>query len=264
MSKENEIITLLVFGTLIMLLLSGFVLFFVYMYRQRQIQNVKEQDDLKAVHEQEKQRIEIEIQEQTLQTVAKELHDNIGQVASLLKMNIANLETKDNLPLQDFQSFSLELSQQLIRDIKALSLSLDSEYIQKTGWQKAVEEEIIRWNRLGKLQIQAQFDAELIKSSHEQEKILFRLIQEILHNTFKHAKAENLFIRTYNADRMFVLETRDDGVGFTPEALLNNSSKHQGAGLRNLKERTHMLGGTFELKSTPGNGTQINIQLPLA
>jgi len=89
---------------------------------------------------------------------------------------------------------------------------------------------------------------------------LYRIIQEIIHNTIKHAGASELKIEIRQTGSLLVLLTYDDGNGFDYSL---QSRKNEGLGLRNLFSRTEMLGGSLAVESSPGKGTGFIIEIPL-
>lgn len=238
-------------GTILFVLLTIFVIYFILLYRRTNLKLHWERERLK----QELLRVENEVQEQTLQNVSRELHDNFGQVASLIKINLM-MATKE-LPEGglDKVNDSLELLKQLIGDIKALSASLDGEKIKEIGWVPAIREEIERINKIGGTQISIEVPSEAALKP-DQEVILYRVLQEIFNNTLKHANAENAWLSIKDDHRKVVISYRDDGKGFDPDTI------RRGSGLNNMEARCQMIGGAFALKSERGTGSSIEISIP--
>src|SRR5439155_26303414 len=94
------------------------------------------------------------------------------------------------------------------------------------------------------------------------ETALYRIVQEGLHNWTKHAKATEVKIRIERTDRQVICSVRDNGVGFDSSALPSRSDE-QGLGLIGMRERLNALGGTFEIRTAPGSGTELEIKVPL-
>ena len=199
----------IVAATLLFALLISFVIYFILLYRKSQNKLIVERERIK----QELLRIENEVKEQTLVTVSRELHDNLGQIASLIMINLNMMSKslmKDDLERVDD---SLELIKRLITDIKALSKSLNGERLKKLGWINTIKEDIERINALGGMQIEFEQGGKF-KLQHDTSVILYRITQEILNNALKHAKSfrGQLFIR---CERKHVqLKFSDDGIGF--------------------------------------------------
>ena len=249
-----EVIIPAVFGTVLLALLVGFIVYFIVLYRKSQIKNLVEQERLNhaLLH------AELEIQEQTLVNISRELHDNLGQVASLLKINLNLLKPESTNEQLLKINQSLELNQRLIEDIKALSKSLNGERIQKLGLVSMMLFEVERINQMGVLHIETNIPVKLqTRLSRQSKVILFRVFQEALNNTLKHAKATTAILKITEHKGRLTLSFEDDGVGFD-----TNENHLEGAGLNNMKKRCAMIGGTFHLTSRLKNGTTITIEIP--
>jgi len=88
-------------GTLVFLVLAGFVIFFLVMYMRRKTKNILEKEQMRSQFQRELLQSQLEIQEQTLKTISQEIHDNIGQVLSLAKLNLNTMEIDKKEELQE-------------------------------------------------------------------------------------------------------------------------------------------------------------------
>ena len=131
-------------GTILLLLLLTFIIYFILLYRRSQTKLHFERERV----QQELLRVENEVKEQTLLNVSRELHDNLGQVASLIKINMNMLSSKLDGKELDQVNESITLIKQLIADIKSLSNSLKGERLRKIGWLESIEEEVRRANTI--------------------------------------------------------------------------------------------------------------------
>lgn len=246
--------TIYIISIILLLLVCfiGFVL--VLFYKRRKISKEREKHFSQILLQSQ-----LEIQEQTLRQISRELHDNLGQVASLIKINLNTLQLNDALKAAEKIENTKELTRQLIGDIKSLSVSLSSERIAQIGLVKALQTEVDRLNKT------EQFEAVLIQESKipaiDKDKaiILYRMAQEALNNMVKHSGAQhiNVFLNAY--ENLFILVLSDDGVGFNINEKLNSG----GAGLANLQLRADLINAQLTIQSTPGNGTRISIELHL-
>lgn len=237
-------------GTILFGLLFTFVIYFILLYRKTQFKLDWERERLK----QELFRAESEIKEQTLTNVSRELHDNFGQIASLIKINL-NMISKDlSKSDQEKVTESLSLIRQLIGDIKALSSSLNGEKIRKNGWLSTLSDDTQRINKIGDLHIEF-YAVENVPLAHEKEVILYRIIQEILNNCLKHSQANKAYLEIRSTAQSLSITYRDNGIGFDPDAVI------LGAGITNMQERCKMIGANFEIDSHLGRGVQIKIHL---
>ena len=227
---------------------------------EKQIRNRKEKERIQSQFAQTLLQTQLEIQEQTLQHIGYELHDNLGQVASLIKINLNTLNLNDTAKAAEKIETTKDLTRQLIADLKSLSVSLGADRIAKTGLAKALETEVERLNKTG------QFTASLIQEGNipamdnDKAVILYRMAQEILNNMVKHSGATQITVLLNASENLFTLAFNDDGVGFDIEEKMKSSG---GAGLLNLHNRARLINAQLILQSTPGNGSSATIELPL-
>ena len=122
---------------------------------------------------------------------------------------------------------------------------------------RTVEKEVERINKSGLIEVSLEQDGNSYSLGEQKELVLFRIFQETLNNTLKHAGAKHLKISLqYQAD-LFNLTLKDDGSGFSAETLENKS----GSGLRNIENRVALIGGTAIIDSSPGKGCTIKVVL---
>ncbi|MDR6941926.1 sensor histidine kinase [Mucilaginibacter pocheonensis] len=255
--KDEEVILILIAGTAMLMLLGVFIVSFLLVYQRKQNKNMLEKEHLKSSFQQELLKTRMEIQEETLNYVSRELHDNVTQVLSFVKLNLGvlgkNLEETEKVKIND----NRELISQSISDLRNLSKSLSFEHISAIGLVKTLEMEAERINRSGIINLLFLVDGDVYPLGEQRELVLFRIFQEALNNVLKHAEAANFKISLYYKPQMFNLTIEDDGVGFQPE-LLNDKS---GSGLRNIINRAALIGAEAVINSTPGNGCNIKLSL---
>lgn len=239
---------IVIIATFVFFLLTFFIIY-VGVFQNRR----------KSFFKQEIMKAQMEIKEQTLQHISYELHDNLGQVASLIKINLNTLNIEDKCKALEKIEDTKDLIRQLIGDLKSLSISLNSDRIAQTGLVKALETEVERLNKTG------QFSASLLQESSmpvidkDKAVILYRMAQEVLNNSVKHSGAKQIKVSLTSTGNLFTLAFSDDGVGFNAEEKMNSG----GAGLINLQNRARLINAQLTMNSTPGNGSTVTIQLPL-
>ncbi|WP_183561827.1 sensor histidine kinase [Mucilaginibacter sp. SP1R1] len=255
--KDEQVILILIAGTAMLMLLGVFIVSFLLVYQKKQNKNLLEKEHLKSSFQQELLKTRMEIQEETLNYVSRELHDNVTQVLSFVKLNLSvlgkTLDANEQVKIND----NRELISQSINDLRNLSKSLSFEHISAIGLVKTLEMEVDRINRSGIMNLELTVDGDTYSLDEQRELVLFRIFQEALNNALKHARAANLKISLYYKAQMFNLTIEDDGVGFQPQ-LLNDKS---GSGLRNIINRAALIGADAAINSSPGNGCSINLSL---
>jgi len=237
--------------------IAGFIIYFIVLYRNRQLKNKQEQEHLQSMFRQEVLKARIEMQEQTLTHVSREIHDNITQVLSFVKLDLAMIGNADEKQKQIKINESRDLIAQAINDLKDLSKSLSFEHITKLGLLKTIEMEVNRLNKSGIVKAEITTDGEIGRLGEQRELVLFRIFQEAVNNMLKHAGATHFKISLQYYPELFNLTLEDDGVGFSDEMF----GKGDGAGLRNMENRAGLIGAIANIDSSPGNGCIIKVSL---
>jgi hypothetical protein len=233
------------------------VVYFVVLYRNRQLRNKKEQEELHAAFHQELLKTQLEVQEHTLNHISTEIHDNITQVLSFVKLTLANIASSVEGEKKSKLIESRELVAQTITDLRDMSKSLSFEHIASLGLVQTIEKEVERINKSGLLNVSFSNEGEIYSLGEQRELVLFRIFQETLNNTLKHSGAKHLkIVLQYHSD-LFNLTLEDDGSGFSAEALGNK----KGSGLRNIENRAVMIGGYATINSFPGKGCCVKVTL---
>lgn len=198
------------------------------------------------------------IQEQTLNHVSQEIHDNVGQLLSLVRMQlnlVAEKEGSENRLIADAQ----ENIGRAMMDLRDLAKGMSSERIRVLGLLGSVEQEAERIRRTGACDVLIQQSGQNTSMDHQKETILFRVIQECLQNIIKHAQAKRIQIIFSYKQPTLSIQVADDGKGF----LINRDDQLSGLGLMNIRHRIELLKGKLQVQSEPGSGTKIQIEVPI-
>ena len=197
---------------------------------------------------------QIEIQEQTLKTISQEIHDNIGQVLILTRLNLSTITTDDEA-LNGKINTSKKLLNKAIIDLKDISNSLNTDSIESIGLLKAVENEVELINKTN-LKAALTIIGIVEKLDPKTELILFRMVQECISNAIKHSKAEQIDILANYEQNYFELTITDNGIGFNTEKISS-----QGLGLKNIQNRIKFIEARLSINSSYA-GTEIKISIP--
>lgn len=241
------------------LLLGVFILLLAALHARTQEKNKLEKQTLRAEFSQTLLQSQLEIQEQTLQHISREVHDNLGQVASLIKINLNTLNLDDPAAARPKLETTKDLLRQMIGDLKALSVRLSGDRIARSGLIKALETEVERMNKTGVFETTWKADVPDLQLESDKEIILYRMTQELLNNIIKHSGATQVFITVTATEKFFILAISDNGAGFDVE----DKKRNGGAGLQNLQNRARLINATLDLQSETGKGTRVTIELPL-
>lgn len=244
-----EVFVALLAGIVLFFIMSGFVVFIVIIHRQRQVKNRYKMEILKADYEKTILDVQKEIREETLHYVSQELHDNIGQMLSLTKLML-------NSPDPSSAQEGKRMINQVIKEVRSLSKSINRDYIRDVKFLDFLSEELDKIQRSGYCKTVLETSAERIDIPDESKKlILIRLVQECLNNAIKHAEASAIRIKVDQEGSKLNLEISDDGVGF------DISDDSNGLGLKNLHSRMSTIDGELDIKSAPKQGTSIKMSV---
>ncbi len=260
--EKAEVTYLIIAGTAMLILLGIFIIFLIWNYYKR---NTAYRNKVLLIEHQKQQAIlqaQIEIQEQTLKNVSQELHDNIGQVLSLVKLNINTMIDTATGPLYEKINDSKELITQAIQDLRNLSRTLNTDYIMEMGLISLIKYELELLKKSGKYQTHLNIEGTPFIIEKQKELILFRILQEIVHNIIKHAKASVIDIHIKFDHNLFSFTIIDNGSGFDASQLEQNSYSGLGLGIRNMNNRAKLINGNFRLTSSVGKGTKVILTLP--
>ncbi len=250
-SPGNELQIGIIITTVILLLLVAFILFLVVVFRDRQ-------KKARAHLEKELINAQMEIQEQTLKTISQEIHDNIGQVLSLAKLNLNTFSIHPDEKVQLKLNDTKELVGKAITDLRNISRGMHGDKITDIGLQQAIENELRILENSGQYNTELEVVGEEYKLDPKKEIVVFRMVQEALQNSIKHAKAKSIHVKLENSENKYIVSITDNGIGFNKESL---QSSQTGIGLKNMQNRAAVINGVFFINTEPGHGTAIQIAL---
>jgi signal transduction histidine kinase len=255
-ANKDEIRNLIIITTLIFLIAPTFIVVYIFIYNQRKKRHIEEKELLKSTFQKELLKTQIEVQEQTLNNVSREIHDNITQVLSFVKLNLGMIDEVDASTKSKITE-SRELVAQTINDLRSLSKSLSFEHIAQIGLVKTLEIEADRLNNSGLINADLLTSGEPYQLGAERELVLFRIFQEALNNTLKHSGAKYLKINLQYSELLFNLTLEDDGIGFSAATAGNDG----GSGLKNMQSRAALIGASAVISSSPGKGCLVTVSL---
>ena len=259
--QNTEIYFAIVIAVILGLLLVGFIVTILFLYQRRQHRQEQELERLKDIYEREALRSQLEIQESTLKTIAQELHDNIGQMLSVVKLSLSVLPIPKDHPAQEMVQHSQQVLNKAIYDLSDLTKSMHTDRIMDVGLADSIRFELASIKRAGILQVDFSVTGDEVQFDGQKSIFLFRMFQEMMNNILKHSKATNVVVSLiYSADDIFIMEIEDNGHGFNVEEKKQTASV-SGVGLKSMFNRAQLIGATIDMKSWPGKGTRIVVEL---
>ena len=205
--------------------------------------------------QQQRIKAEVETLEAERKRIATNLHDEIGPMLSAIKLQINHVEPTDETDKIILQKSSRQINE-VIQHFRDVSFNLLPNTLVRSGIAAATDELI---NRLPDTKLMIEFVSENIVLKKEDEINVFRIIQEIIHNTIKHARATRLTIEIKLKPPVIVLQSADDGIGFTYTDKMKHSN---GIGLLSIQSRVEILNATMQVTTAVGMGTKYLIEIP--
>jgi signal transduction histidine kinase len=214
----------------------------------------------------------LEVQEEERGRLARDLHDDIGQALTALKIQLESVprsearseaRSESDLALRSRIDECVETTRHTIERVRQLSLSLRPSQLDDLGLAAALRSHLDRQARVAG--IVSHFDALEAPSelASETETAVFRVAQEAINNVLRHAQARNLWLHLALVGGQLVLSVRDDGQGFDVESVRRRAGAAGSLGLVGMEERVALVGGSFELRSLPGKGSVMLATFPL-
>lgn len=254
--KEIQILVLAV--TIIIIVLAASLVVFLLYFQKKKVAYILKQRETQKQFEEEINKSKLEIQEQALKNISWEIHDNIGQLLSVAKMQLnilqMNVPEAEKIKIQETSA----IVGKSLEELRGLAKSLNPETIKNKGLIESLELEMARFNRLNVIDASLIIEGETYNLSNEKEIILFRILQEFCNNTLKYSKAENLNIQLNYNENNFEINAEDNGIGFN----INDTSKQHGIGILNIRSRGILIGAKIDLNSKENVGTKLYISCP--
>lgn len=231
------------------------------MYQRKRFLHQQEMLELREEFNQTLLLSKLEIQEQTLDHIAKELHANFSQLVSLININLSEILPQSAEETKSSIIETKSLAKQLLSELKTLSASLNTDHIMHIGFERALNNELNRFLNTKKYEVTFTKKGQEYRLNPAREIILFRLCQEILNNSLRYSKAHKIDATIDYMPEVFKLELSDDGIGFDPEAIFN-SKEQNSTGIINIHKRASLINAIIEVISNKGKGTKYIITIP--
>ena len=199
-------------------------------------------------------------QEEERRAIARELHDEVGQALSGVRLELANLSKLIQTGSPETASKADEIKHEVessIRVVRNMSLLLRPSMLDDLGLVPALEWQAREVSKRSGVWVQVDAATVSDQIPEEHKTCIYRIVQEALHNCVQHAAAHNVKVTVAQESAALRLAIEDDGKGFQP-------AREKGMGLLGMQERVTHLGGVFAIESAPSSGTVLRVVLPLA
>lgn len=211
----------------------------------------------------------VEIQEEERKRVSKELHDGISQFLISVRYMLDRAFNKaENREARDLVAQSMTILDSTVSEVRRISMDLRPSILDDMGLAAAITSICTTFQNRTGIAVTVQADRLESAISDDAKITLYRVTQEALTNIIRHAEASQVTVTLTKGQRV-TLSIRDNGKGFsrselrTPKPAPAVASTSGGMGLRNIRERVELNNGTLAIQGTPGQGTRIDVSLPI-
>ncbi len=257
---ENSLFTAIILSLGIILFLAvGLVLFFFFS-RKKIVKAQLEKAELEIRSQRELIQATLLTQEEERKRIAQDLHDAISSKLNVVALN-ANLLREAGMETGEVVTVGEKIVQvtgDVLENSRRIAHDLLPPTLVKFGLEAAMEELMEEVEDTGKYELIMDMEYQPGLLSEEEELQLFRIVQECLNNTIKHAEASQLSLGLKGNQKTVLLEYSDDGVGFDWD---NNKQRSKGLGLSGLENRVELLRGDLHVDSAPGQGFKLTAKI---
>ncbi|HXS37633.1 MAG TPA: ATP-binding protein [Flavipsychrobacter sp.] len=253
--SDHDIVFMVAFTTLIILLLIAGVVITIFVANKQRLQQNMKLAQMQLDYQKELRVVENEVQEQVLTNISRELHDNIGQLLTVMRFQ---LEQK-KLDAPEMEQILKPMDETLtdtMQQVRLLGRSLNSDLLEQNGLLHTINQEVNRLLQFNHLKIHWKNDDTEPVLNKDQRLMSFRIFQEILNNMLKHANAKNISI-VLQGKEDFKMVVEDDGKGFDVSQTMQTGS---GSGLRNIVKRAALANLDCQISAAIGKGSIFTLQ----
>lgn len=207
----------------------------------------------------------VSAQEEERKRIAQELHDEIGQILTVMKLNMEM--SRREIPSEytrviDRIKDSEDLVRETLNEVRNLTANLRPTELDDFGLIPTLNSYVENFYRRTNIQVVLKAENYRGMIPGDVEMVLYRIAQEALTNVAKHAKAAHVSIILEKKNNYALLTVKDDGIGFDAEGVMKQQKARKGFGLFNIKERVKLLNGSFSITSKPKKGTRLQVRIP--
>lgn len=208
----------------------------------------------------------LRVEEEERRRISRELHDETGQSMLCLRLQLEMLERA--VPPQAGEMLpkvreARQLTEGAILEIRRIISALSPAVLEQLGLAAALRQSAARFRRSHPIRVRLRLPRRNSRLPKDCEVVIYRLVQEACHNIAKHSRASTVNISLRSTDGSVRLRVEDDGVGFDAQSALDQSAAGSSFGLAGMRERVGLLGGSFQIESSPNRGTKISVEIPL-
>ena len=241
----------IILGIIISLLFISLVIIFCAVIIKLYIKKIKEHNIKELEFQKTLNQTIVETQEQVFENISQDLHDDIGQQLTFVNFQLEKVKLDATNQIDDLEKLTNSISK-VSQSIRDLSHSMNNQLIVNNNLIKAIENELERIKKYKTINVNFEYFASNREFSETEKIIIFRIFQETITNSIKHAKATKISI-VIDFTPKFCMKITDDGIGFD----LDKSFNQESLGLKNIYKRAEMIDYTVEINSKIKKGTEL-------
>jgi signal transduction histidine kinase len=256
---KTALIIFIILATIIFLVFISGLALFMFQYRKRKLMHEREKTIISEAHAKELLTTQLEIQQQTMQHIGREIHDSVGQKLTLAALYTQQLSFKNSYPIIQEQIVSIAgIINESLAELRSLSKNLTNNYILQADIISLIKAECDKVNVTEKCYAVCKHPATKIIVGNTIKTIVLRIVQEFIQNSLKHSGCRCITIDIKNIAVGLCVEAKDDGSGF--DAAIPGA--HKGIGLDNIRKRAELIGASLSIRSRLEQGTIMRIEVP--
>ncbi|HUD98995.1 MAG TPA: sensor histidine kinase [Bryobacteraceae bacterium] len=192
--------------------------------------------------------------------LSRELHDEAGQSMLFLRLHLEMIEKSAPPELRQKLAEARGVTERIIAEVRRIIAALTPSAVEELGLDAAIRHLSARFRKLNAIKLRLRLAANGVRLPREAEITIYRIVQECYQNIAKHSGASHVNLLMRSTDRLLELNVADDGVGFEVERAMAQAKSF---GLKGMRERVALLGGSLEITSSPGHGAKVSMRLPI-
>jgi signal transduction histidine kinase len=253
MQNKFHILISIVIATAFIFLFAFATLLFYFQFTRKKQRLKLQQQLLEKKYQQALLEVGMEVQEHTFQSISQEIHDNVGQMLSLAKLNLSILymEHKEVEAIKDIRD---QISD-AIHQLRQISLGYQGDRLLENGLLNGIQFLVQQLKKTGLFQLHFQSEPTFLHISNNDGLFVYRIFQELMQNIIRHSGATDIWVHIYDLEQAYKLEVRDNGNGFES----SHHSMQVGLGIRSIRQRAALIGADLQIDTAPGMGTKVTL-----
>lgn len=251
-NKYHILISIVIASAFIFLFAFATLLFYFQFTRKKQRLQLNQQL-LEKRYQQELLQVGMEVQEHTFQNISQDIHDSVGQMLSLAKLNLSIL-AMEHQHLVAIKEIRDQISE-AIHQLRQISMGFQGDRLLEKGLLNGIEFLVMQMSKTGLFKIHLSAEIDWVAINKNDSVFIYRIFQELMQNIIRHSGATDIWITIQQAPNQYLFLVKDNGHGFS----VNPRMPGNGIGLRSIQQRAALIGAQLTIESKPEMGTQVSL-----